>query len=120
MINIRALGDGNLQSGYEIMREFTKESFPAIYDALGHMAEQRIVIMDNGAVFGASVNQDGTVNDDGTVNTQHNILWEIPNQLSIFFNGEYIRSYGNIGVNPVGRDINVLRREIKELYNPRL
>jgi hypothetical protein len=119
MTNIRALGDGNLQIGYEEMREFTKESFPAIYDALGHMAEQQIAIMGNGAVFGSSVNQDGTVNADGTVD-EHNILWEVPNQLSIFFNGEYIRGYGNIGVNPAGRDVNILRREIKELYNPHL
>jgi hypothetical protein len=120
MINIRALGNGNFQSGYEIMKEFTRENFPIIYDALGHMAEQQIAVMGNGAVLGPSVNQDGTVNADGVgaIDEQNDILWEIPHQLSIFFNDEYIRRYENIGVNPVGRDINALRREIEALYNP--
>jgi hypothetical protein len=77
--------------------------------------------MDNAAVRGASVQADGTVNADGVnaIGGENNgILWEIPHQLSIFFNDEYIVSYENIGVNPAGRNIADLRREIEDLYNP--
>jgi hypothetical protein len=117
MANLSNLGNGNLQVGYEAMREFTRENFPAIYDALGHMAEQRIVVMDNAVAFGPSVNRDGTVNADGTI-VAYNILWNVPHQLATFFNDEYIDGYENIGVNPAGRDIEALRREIEDLYNP--
>jgi hypothetical protein len=119
--NINDLGNGNFQSGYEAVREFTREHFPAISDALGHMAEQPIAIMGNNALLGPSVQANGTVNNDGANaigGVNNDILWEIPHQLSIFFNDGYIDSYENIGVNHAGRNIADLRREIEDLYNP--
>jgi hypothetical protein len=121
--NIYDLGNGNFQNGYESLREFAREHFPAIFDALGHMAEREIVIWDNGAVRGPSVQADGIVNADGANaigGGSNDILWEIPRQLSIFFNDEYVVGYENIGVNPAGRNIEDLRRDIEDLYNPDL
>jgi hypothetical protein len=116
LINIRNLANGDLQGGYNAIREFTGENFPAIADALGHMAEQPIIAGD--PVRGPSVNPNGNANNDGTVEAG-NVHWTVARELSRFLGGDYvIYEYENIGVNPDGRNIADLRREIDDLYNP--
>ncbi|GHT92859.1 hypothetical protein FACS1894122_07240 [Alphaproteobacteria bacterium] len=113
--SIRSLGGGDLHDGYDKIREFVGAKFPAISDALGHMAEQPITAAD--PIFGPSVAHNGNVDTDGNVESG-NVHWAVAFQLHKFFAGEYIREYPNIGINPAGRNIEDLRKEIENLYNP--
>jgi hypothetical protein len=115
--NVGNLTGNGLQSGYNTIREFVGANFPAISDALAHMAEQEIEVGIDGNVTGPSVDQNGNVNNDGTVEAG-NIIWNVADELHDFFGGDYLLRYENVGVNPAGRDIDALRREIEDLYNP--
>ncbi|MDR2794410.1 MAG: hypothetical protein LBB12_01375 [Holosporaceae bacterium] len=115
--NIRGLSGSNLQAGYAVMHEFIRSNFPTIADALGHMAERPM--MAENPIAGPSVDPNGNVNNDGTVDVNGNVHWAVARELSRFFGGDYvIYEYENIGVNPAGRNIADLRREMEDLYNP--
>jgi hypothetical protein len=121
--NIIHIGEGDLMKGYTLMRGFIKSTFPAISDAIGHLAEQKIKT-SNTAVWGPRVNAEGNVidkccNHAGWPDSfDTSIHWIVAKQLGEFFGGEYISGYENLGINPVGRDIEALRKEIENLYNP--
>jgi hypothetical protein len=116
LINIENLANGDSQGGYNVIREFMGSNFPTIADALGHMAEQLIIADDD--FRGPSVNPNGIADNHGTIDSG-NVHWMVARELSRFFSGDYvIYEYENIGVNPAGRNIEALRQEMEDLYNP--
>jgi hypothetical protein len=135
--NIKLIGNGNLQNGYDAIQKYTLSHYPSIADAFGHLAEQKIDVIYNTAVCGPRVDSDGSVvgvccNHDNFVRNHSNVPpdkmgeiialwdasvhWEVAHQLSVFFGGKFaICDYSNIGVNSTGRDIEALKKEINDL-----
>ena len=118
--NIRNLS-GDLASGYAAMSEFTRTHFPAIADALGHMAEVPIasyLSTPTDVLCGPVVDQNGDIVNATVPAGLNGIHWEIGHTLARVLLNIYFSDYGRLGVPAEGRDVDEFNREMEALYNP--
>lgn len=81
--NITNLGNGNFQTGYTLLQEFTIANFPVLADALGNMATIQMIDPESDAITAPTVSMAGVV--DGA----DDIHWGIVHGLSQFFLNTY-------------------------------
>ena len=120
--NIRNL-TGDLASGYAEMSEFARIHFPAIADALGHMAEVPISNIHGDPtdiVCGPVVDQNGNIVNATVPVGLNGIHWEIGESLAQVFtySDTIVLSYSLLGVPIDDRNVDELNREMEALYNP--